>query len=1529
MNDLTRPPWPLHERLYTAAFYGAAYGMGFVSREGHWLEANPALCQMLGYSVEELQNKTLQDIIHPDDLLHLQTLLNSLQSAQLQSRCTRKDGSSLWVSLEVSVVQNQPDSWIIQMQPSNKGGETDLQERIEQLERALRAASLHEEKYRMLFENNPHPMWVYDLNTLAFLAVNNAAIAKYGYSRDEFLGMTIKDIRPQADIDRLLENVKNSREGLDNTGAWRHRKKDGTIIDVEISSHSVLYEGRNAKLVLANDFTERKQLEQRLHESEEQFRLFAENMEDVVWISDAQSNKLIYLNPTFERIWGWPTSELLEGRLEFSETIHPDDRERIKAAFNVPLDGRRGANEYRILRPDGSVRWIRDRAFGMGRAEEKNLRIAGIAEDITEHKAVEQTLRLQSTALESAANAVVITDIKGNIQWVNSAFTRLVGYSAEEVIGKNPRILKSGLQSPAVYQDLWNTVLAGKVWRGELVNRRKDGSFYDEELSITPLLDSEGKVTNFIAIKQDITERKRAEAQLRQSQADFEAAQRIAKLGNWRYDLASDEMHFSNELYRILGVDEAEFDNSYEGFLNCIHPGDRPLVRQSDQDAIREGKTFELEYRIVLPDAQVKFIREIGFPLKNASNEVIGLFGTAQDVTEYTLVQAELQRIRAGLEEAQAIARLGSWELDLISGNRYWSKEMYVLYGLDPASGAPSLSEFIKLIHPDDRSSLVEYQRFAVEAGEPVVFDIRTNPADGAVFTYQFRIKPIKDAQGKVLRLAGTTLDITERKQAEELLRRSEAELAAAQRVAKVGSWRYHFATGAVQWSEELYRIFGLGKKEFDNNFESYLRCVHPEDRFRIEQANLDAIKDAKPLELEYRIVLPDGQIRFIREIAVPFKDSNGTVAGLFGTSQDITDYKRIEAELLRIQASLEDAQAIARLGSWELDLVSQKGFWSKEMYVLYNRDLAFGTPTLAEYAELVDPEDRAKVFSFHKQAAETGEPIGFEIRTNPANTPVYTYFIRIQPVKDDRGKVLRLVATHQDITDRKHKEQALETSEALLREAQRAAKLGSWQWDLRDNQVSLSDELCEILGVSTGAQFNLNDVWGMIHPDDQVRAQRVSAQAALDRKSIELDLRIITPDGVEKYVVNHSHSITDAEGKVVRRFGTVQDITERVLAQKARQEKERAEVANHAKSEFLSRMSHELRTPLNSILGFAQLLELDTTDPNQRQNVQYILSAGKHLLQLINEVLDISRIEAGRLSLSLESVSVADILRECIQLSRPMADARGIQIELKDSEDFQALVLADRQRLKQVLLNLLSNAIKYNREGGKVSLDYALLLGVIRLNVRDTGFGITPAMMQRLFMPFDRLGIQDGEGTGLGLALSKRLMEAMGGQLDVESVVDQGSTFWIELPQAQAVAAKSELNYFDTGLLSVAPMENHTVLYVEDNLSNLRLVENILLRWSNLRLLTAMQGSLGLELAREHLPNLILLDLHLPDIHGQEVLLRLRNDVRTRDIPVIILSADASPRQIEYLLAQGANAYLTKPLEVSRLLEVLHNNLD
>jgi PAS domain S-box-containing protein len=518
-------------------------------------------------------------------------------------------------------------------------------------------------------------------------------------------------------------------------------------------------------------------------------------------------------------------------------------------------------------------------------------------------------------------------------------------------------------------------------------------------------------------------------------------------------------------------------------------------------------------------------------------------------------------------------------------------------------------------------------------------------------------------------------------------------------------------------------------------------------------------------------------------------------------------------------------------------------------------------------------------------------------------------------------------------------RDRALRESEERLELALEAADFGTFDVNLTTGQTVWSERAELIHGLPAGGFNGEFDGWiACIHPDDR-EAVAAAANAPISVGCYRwIEYRVRLADGSMRWVSNRGMGICDELGTPVRIVGTTADVTESKLVQQQLEDmRDSAEHANQSKSEFLSRVSHELRTPLNAILGFGQLLDMDDLTDSQQESVDQVLRGGRHLLALIDDILDISRIESGNLAVSLEPVLVDELIAETISLTRPLAVDQAVTVA-NANHGSGLFVRADRRRLKQILLNLASNAVKYNVPGGTVTFSVVGTADDVVIAVTDTGIGIREDQLDRVFTPFDRLDADKSgvQGTGMGLALSRSFAELLGGELIATSDFGDGSTFSLRLNRigdplhgikhdevdASPCVASDAASSFAEG------HRRETILHVEDNPSNRKLVEQMLSRRPELRLLAAETVAGALEIARTETLDLVLLDMHLPDGSGADLIPMLRALPNKADLAVVVVSADATPRQIERTTSFGANAYLTKPLDLAHLLSVLERLL-
>ena len=1014
-----------------------------------------------------------------------------------------------------------------------------------------------------------------------------------------------------------------------------------------------------------------------LREKEERYRAVADHT--FAWESwFAPDGSLIYCSPSCEALTGYSVAEFFEDPELLTKIAHPHERDHLAEHFDgLSADGDESLHEIdaRITTKSGEERWISHVCQRIHAKDGTYLGRRSSNYDITERHRDEAMLRMLVQAINQSPVTTVVTDAEGDIEFVNPKFTETTGYAAEEVIGKNPRILNAGDRPSSEYKDMWETILSGRDWRGVFHNKRKNGERYWESAILSPVMDETGNVTHIMALKEDITERKKMEERLRlQAQA---------------MDSASGY---------ILIVDAAA--------------PELPVIY-----------------------ANAAFERVTGYAIEEAvGRNCRFLQGSDRE-------QPGLAEIRRGLAEGRACQAM-----------------------------------------------------------------LRNYRKDGTMYWNDIHIAPVRDENGALSHYIGISNDVTELVRAQEKLRENEERIRIAQEYANIGTWDLNIKTGELFWSERIGPLFGYPLGDRETTYENFLEAVHPEDRQLVSDAVRNCLEKGEVYQIEHRCLWPDGTVRWLLE--------NGNIS----------------------------------------------------------RD-------------------------------ETGAP----------------------------SHMLGLV---QDITRRKDAEIRLRETEERLSLAVEGAGDGIWDWDLKTDEMLFSRQYMEMLGYAEGELPPRVETWrNGVHPDDQPRVRaRLNDYLEGSAPDYVVELRMLCRDGSFKWVLCRGAVVArDKEGRPLRMIGIHSDIAKRKEDEAALVEsREIAERANRAKSEFLSSMSHELRTPMNAILGFGQLLEMDESlPPSQRDSIQEITKAGRHLLDLINEVLDLSRIETGRIDLSIEPVACAALADECLKLVAPLAVVRGIRLNRGPLPDLT--VLADRMRLKQVLVNLLSNAVKYNRPQGEVEMEVSAVEGRARFTVADTGPGISEGRMGELFTPFNRLGAENSEieGTGIGLTISKRLVELMGGLIGVESRPGEGSRFWADIP---LVETKGEEPKVETSVLaaedSAAAGFEHVLLYIEDNPSNLRLMARILKLREHIDLMTAQSSSFGLELAAIHHPDLILLDLNMPEMDGYEVLSLLRASDWGRDIPVIAVTAHAMPDDIERGRAAGFADYLTKPLDIPRFLAAVDAQL-
>ncbi|HEX8210646.1 MAG TPA: PAS domain S-box protein [Longimicrobium sp.] len=1441
---------------------------------------------------------------------------------------------------------------------------------ITERKRAEQAIRDSERSYRTIFDWTAAALWVHDLETGEFLDVNQTACALHGYTPEEIKALGVAGLswgEPPYTVENAMEYVKRAVAGEPQRFEWLGRHKDGSPVWAEITLRRVTINGEDRLLATGRNTNEWKAAERALRASEESYRTIFDSTAAAIWVHDLATGELREVNQAACELYGYTAEEQKEIGLDgLTWGEAPYTLDELHRIFRLARGGepqrfvwlgrhkeggevwaevqaRRvsGADGDRLLVTARGMNEWRAAADALRRAnEELEQRVAArtaelaqtniaLEEEVAEHESAREELLERTRELEGVFQALpdlyfridpdgVITDHRaGRAAGIYSPLPEFRGRRMQDVLPAEP-----ASRFAEALEEVGRTgELACVEYALEM-----DGAMHDFEARLVPLADG-----SRITVVRDITERKAAEAEITRQKAYFEEV--IGSLENgiavfdtsFRFEYSSPSTVLDPEVREwIVGRTILEYAERI---------GLPPEMARRRHEAVVQAATerasvqFEEENR--RPDGTKRHMLRRALPVLNAQGELMRIIGYSVDITERKRAEEALQereeRFRTLIEHAHDIITILDGEGKMV----YQSPSTKRVLGYTPAE-LEGISAF-SLVHPDDVATVQEAMGTIVGApGTLASAEYRFRHKDGSWRRLETfgRALPPDSREGAAI---FNSRDVTERREAERALREREEHF---RRMIENASDMVQVVaadTRIVYTGPSVERLLGYTPEEIQGS--SAMDYLHPDDiPATLEKFGEMLSSPGVPITAEYRVRHKDGRWRDFEAQAMTLA-SHSAEEGVVVNARDVTERRRVQEVLQRseehFRALIENAHDLTVI----VDASGRFVYQSPSMERIYGRSR---NETLGHTPwELMHPDDVAAVKAeFARILANPGSIGHVEYRYRHADGSwVYTeaFGRTLDPESAEQG----VVVNARDVTERRLAESEIRDQEERLRFALEAGRMGAWEWDVATDRVTWSPTLEEIHMMAPGSFAGTREAAiADIHPEDRARLEESLHAAITGGKKYEIQYRSILPDGSICWLETNGRVMEDAEGRPVRMVGVCRDITERMRAEEAlRRATEEAERANRAKSEFLSRMSHELRTPMNSILGFAQVLSRAGLSASHNKYLQHILKGGRHLLNLINEVLEISRIESGRQTLSLEPVHLATVLQEALGLVRPLAEQR--RVELDDAPyvaDPGAYVHADRQRLTQVVLNLLSNAVKYNRPGGRVRLWSDALPGeeCVRVRIEDTGPGIPADRADQLFTPFARLGAEqtEVEGTGLGLALSLRLAEAMGGDLVLESTGTGGSVFRLELRPADNPLTRAEESGGAPAAMGVGPHRAARVLYIEDNLANLALVETFLMSRPEWQTIPALQGLVGVELAREHRPDLVLLDLHLPDMHGSEVLRRLRADARTSDIPVVVISADATRSAVDELLAAGADAYLTKPLDLDEFLRTLEQFL-
>ena len=1145
-----------------------------------------------------------------------------------------------------------------------------------------------------------------------------------------------------------------------------------------------------------------------------------------------------------------------------------------------------------------------------------------MTKDFGQNSLSKGNLALLATAIGQISEAVVITDTGATIEYVNAAFTKITGYSAEEVVGQNTRLLKSHRQDPVYYQELWRAILSGEVWLGELINRRKDGALYTEEMSITPVRDSNGAITNFIAIKQDVTEHRCTEAALHSSRKGLREAENLAPVGSWELDVEASEFHGSDGFFRLLDWIPAAAVLPFREVTNAIYAADRDRFAKALNHALQTHEPFDVEHRIVRRDGTMRVVRSRGQVIADVRSGSARLVGTTLDITDGKLAHEKLRQSEEKFRSLVAHIPDVTWTADADGHTAYISPQVEGVFGFTSEEICDRGAElWFGRIHPRDSKRIADAWQQLFAEGKPFDVEYEVQRKDGQWIWVHDRAYRTYERNG-VRYADGVFSDITERNAMEKSLRESEERYHRLFDVESDAILVADCATGRIQDANAAaLNLYGYSREE--------LLFLTGGDLSSEPEKTWAAITEGRirvPLRLHRK---KDGTV-FPVDITGNYFVEHGRKIHV-AAIRDITERQRGEQSIREsqrfLQLTLDALSSHVAILDEKGEIVAVNAAWHRFAAANGGNPVACGVGSnYLEVCRRAASESADASFAAKGiQQAIAGASDEFSIEYSCHSPEEKRWFV-LRVTRFGDGCPGRVVLAHENITNRKLAEEAVRESEGRYRLLFERNLAGVFRYTAEGRVLDANDAYARLLGYPSGKELAHVRRTDLFYDAGDV--ERSWSRLQEDKALTNFEVRLKRKDGSAVWVLENVSWVESDAGTAPLVEGTCIDISERKRAEREMQAaKEAAEAANRAKSQFLANMSHEIRTPMNGVIGMAGLL-LDTElTAEQQQYASIVRTSGEALLSVINDILDFSKLEARKFTLAITDFDLNTVLEDAAAVVAIKACEKGLELTGERDPGTPSLLRGDPGRVRQVLVNLLGNAVKFTSQGEvalKAQLEAEDELSVnVRFSVRDTGIGFPQDRASALFEPFvqaDGSSTRRYGGTGLGLAISKQLVEIMGGRIGVESEKGKGSTFWFT-----AVFEKQPRARVSVAQLS---LRSAKVLVVDDSATNRSVVCRLLTTWG-CRSGESMDGKSALAILRRAVQDadpfqIALLDMTLPRMDGEELGRRIAADPQLRHTALVLMAGFGRPTDSARLRGLGFAGYVSKPIWERSLREAL-----